>query len=59
MNVLEIFAPSIENCTPTKDPDCFLSAHPYDILKAGGAARVPILTGILKDEGLLATGSMI
>lgn len=58
MNELEIFAPSIEtNCIMPAGEECFLSAHPYDILKNGGSARVPILTGVNKDEGLLSTAS--
>lgn len=58
MNTLEIFAPSVENCAASPGESCFLPTHPYDVLKSGDAARVPILTGLNKDEGALPTSSM-
>jgi carboxylesterase type B len=57
MNPLEIFAPSIEETT--NNSNIFLSQHPYDILKAGKASKVPILTGLNSEEGLLVTASKL
>lgn len=57
MNPLEIFAPSIETFKPDSYPDTFISEHPYTILKSGSGLKIPILTGLNSEEGLLATGS--
>ena len=54
MNPLEIFAPSIENCE-RGSKDCFLPAHPYEILQKGQASRVPVLTGINSEDGFVST----
>jgi len=53
MDPVEIFAPSVES--KVNNPSIFLPEHPYEILKAGKALKIPILTGVNSEEGLLAT----
>lgn len=58
MDPLKIFAPSVETVVEGVSVNqLFLTEHPYDILREGRAHRVPLLTGVNSDEGLLATAS--
>ncbi|CAG7820873.1 unnamed protein product, partial [Allacma fusca] len=47
------FAPTVE----TDHPDAFLTEHPLQVLEQGRAQKIPLLTGVTADDGLVSAFS--
>ncbi|CAG7722709.1 unnamed protein product [Allacma fusca] len=48
-----LFAPTIE----TEHPEAFLTEHPLQVLEQGRAQKIPFLTGVNADDGLVSAFS--
>jgi len=55
---LAFFGPVVEVSTHTPTDVEFLTEHPYSIISTGRQRKVPWITGINVQEGLITTGGM-